>query len=427
VLGCVCGLEVTGINTMTGWSELATPAAPFWVVVALFAITWLLVRELRADLRRYALLAGSCACALAFDPVFAVVSVAWALGFHAALFGGGRARPGRGLAYAIGSFLALGVACSRDLWPGFLDDHRELGRIGYLFALAFTLRIAWLWHEVRMRKQVLSRTDVVLYFVFAPMWVVIPYMLAVVRSDRFRAALPVHDRAVERGGIRMIAWGCVLAVIAWAMHELHDPTDALNAALRAHDLPGVVLWSLLSYPVQHAVKVCAVAAILVGMIRMMGIDLVPSFSRPLAAQTVPDLWRRWNVHFRDLLVELFYVPVAFRLRRKPARAIVMGCFYVFVVGSTLFHIPKYYFRFGSFDPPQINLLAENLVMGAIVAIALLRERGRPATTVTPSPLRVALRVLRTWVIWIVVVLYIGHGLQYAAFGEQVPHAIQPWR
>src|SRR4051812_41483063 len=135
---------------MTGWSELATPAAPFWVVVALFAITWLLVRELRADQRRYALLAGSCACALAFDPVFAAVSVAWALGFHVALFGGGRARPGRGLAYAIGSFLALGVACSRDLWPGFLDEHRELGRIGYLFALAFTLRIAWLWHEVRM-------------------------------------------------------------------------------------------------------------------------------------------------------------------------------------------------------------------------------------------------------------------------------------
>jgi D-alanyl-lipoteichoic acid acyltransferase DltB (MBOAT superfamily) len=427
VIGAVCAIEITGINPMTGWSDFATPAAPFWAVMSLFAATWLVVRGLRADLRRYALLAGSVACALAFDPIFAIASIAWALGFHAALFAGGKPRPGRGLAYALASFVGLGIACSRDLWPEFLDQHRELGRIGYLFALAYTLRIAWLWHEVRMRKQHIPRLDVVLYFVFAPMFVVMPYMLAVIRCDRFRAALPAHDRTVERAGIRMIAWGCVLAVIAWAMHELRDPTIALNDSLRAHDLPGVALWSLLSYPIQHVVKVCAVAAILVGMIRMLGVDLAPSFSRPLAAQTVPELWRRWNTHFRDLLVELFYVPVAFRLRRKPERAIILGCFYVFVVGSTLFHVPKHYFRLGSIYPPMLNLVAENIVMGAIVAFALIRERRRPASTAPPSAIRFALRVLRTWVIWLVVVLYVGHGLQYAVFGQAIPHAIQPWR
>ena len=427
MIGAVCALQLTGVNAMTGWSEFATPAAPFWVVTAVFAVTWLVVRDLRGDLRRYALLVGSLGCAIAFDPVFAIASVGWAIGFHAALFAGGTPRPGRGLAYALASFLGLGVACSRDLWPGFLDAHRELGRIGYLFALAYTLRIAWLCHEVRMRRQVIPRLDVVLYFVFAPMFIVIPYMLAVIRCDRLRAALPTHDRGVERGGIRMIAWGCVLALIAWGMHELRDPTLALNAALRAHDLAGVAAWSLLSYPIQQAIKVCAVAAILVGMIRMLGVELAPSFSRPLAAQTVPELWRRWNTHFRDLLVELFYVPVALRLRRTPERAIVMGCLWVFVVGSTLFHIPKHYFRFGSIYPPQLNLLVENLVMGAVVAIALIRERRRPAPIASPSPIRVALRVLRTWVIWLVVVLYIGHGSQYALFGEAVPHAIQPWR
>lgn len=205
MIAAVCAIELAGINTMTGWSDFATPAAPFWVVTSLFAATWLGVRVLRADLRRLALLVGSLACAIAFDPVFAAVCVAWTLGFHAALFAGGKPRPGRGLAYALASFLALGIACSRDLWPAFLDEHRELGRIGYLFALAFTLRIAWVWHEVRMRKQHIPRLDFVLYFVFAPMFVVIPYMLAVVRCDRFRAALPAHDHAVERAGIRMIS------------------------------------------------------------------------------------------------------------------------------------------------------------------------------------------------------------------------------
>ncbi len=427
MIGAVCALEITGINGMTGWSDFATPAAPFSVVAALFAVTWLVARRLRADLRRLALLAGSLACAVAFDPVFAAASVAWTFGFHAALFGGGPPRPRRGLAYAVASFIGLGVACNRDLWPAFLDEHRELGRIGYLFALAYTLRIAWVWHEVRMRKQPIARLDFLLYFLFAPMFVVIPYMLAVIRCDRFRAALPVHDHAVERSGIRMITWGCVVAVFAWAMHELHDPTLALNEALRAHDIPGVAVWSLLSYPIQHTVKVCAVAAILVGMIRMLGVDLAPSFSAPLAAQSVPELWRRWNTHFRDLLVELFYVPVALRLRRKPERAIIMGCFYVFVVGSTLFHLPKHYFRSGSLYPPMLNLIIENIVMGTIVAIALIRERRRPAAASPPSPFRFCLRVLRTWVIWMAVVLYLGHGTQYAVFGPVVPHAIQPWR
>lgn len=426
MLAVVCVLQLTGINEMAGWMDTARPWLPFVVVVALFSTTWLVARGLRERARRIALLVGSCACAVAFDPVFAAGSVLWLLGFHRALFARGRTHPGWGLAYALTTLLVLAVACSRDLWPEFLDAHRELSRLGFLWAIAYVFRIAWVLHEVRMRREVLPLLDFILYFVFAPLFVIIPHMLVIPRCDRFRAGLPRHDLGVERAGVRLVAWGCVLAVGAWVLREVYDPKTLTLAALHAHDTLRVALLGLPYYPLQPALEVCASAAILVGLVRIAGIDLGVSFDRPLTAQTLGEFWRRWNTHFRDLLVELFYVPTVLRMRRRRTRGIVLGCFMVFVVGSTLLHLPKHYFRNGSVIPLDVHILVENLLMFAIVAIELVREQTRPFVPAT-SPIRAALRMVRTWTILLVVVIYAGYGSQYALFGERIPVATQPWR
>ena len=110
-----------------------------------------------------------------------------------------------------------------------------------------------------------------------------------------------------------------------------------------------------------------------------------------------------------------------RLRRTPERAIVVGCISVFVVGSVLFHLPKHYFRYGSIYPPNLHIVVENIVMCVIVAFALIREgRAAKARVVCPPPsvLRAALRVIRTWIVLVVVVWYVGYGAQYAVFGER---------
>jgi D-alanyl-lipoteichoic acid acyltransferase DltB (MBOAT superfamily) len=67
---------------------------------------------------------------------------------------------------------------------------------------------------------------------------------------------------------------------------------------------------------EHLLIALSIASILVGMVRVLGIDLGPSFDQPLRSASVLEWWRRWNTHFRDLLVELFYYPVVMRLRRR---------------------------------------------------------------------------------------------------------------
>jgi len=420
LVGILCGLEAVGLTQLRGWSDI-DPERPYVILFAAYLATWIAAREVRGGARRIVLLVGSIVTACLFDPWFAVGSIVWVVAFHASVFAGARVRPGRGLAFVLATFAGLAVVCSRDLWPDFLAAHRELGRWGYLFAIAYTFRIAWLLHQVRMQRAVLPLLDVVLYFVFAPFFVIVPYMLAIPRFDRFRAGLDVHSAAIERSGIRLLAWGVALTLVAVALHTLYDPRAAFFASLRAHDLAAIALHSVPAYPINAVLETCAIVAVLVGMVRLLGIDLGTSFRRPLLAQSITELWRRWNTQFRDLLVELFYVPVVMRLRRTPERAIVVGCISVFVVGSVLFHLPKHYFQYGSIYPPNLHIVIENVVMCAIVAFALIREaRHAKARIVRPPPsvLRAALRVIRTWIVLVVVVWYVGYGSQYAVFGER---------
>src|SRR5688500_9003770 len=139
LVGVLCGLEAAGLTRLRGWCEI-DPDRPYAVLFGAFVASWLVVREARGIGRRIALLCGSLVTACLFDPWFAAGSVAWVVAFHRVLFAGQRARPGRGLVFVLATFLVLGVVCSRDLFPGFLDSHREVSRWGYLFAVAYTFR-----------------------------------------------------------------------------------------------------------------------------------------------------------------------------------------------------------------------------------------------------------------------------------------------
>jgi D-alanyl-lipoteichoic acid acyltransferase DltB (MBOAT superfamily) len=398
----------TRTASLLAWSDRTFPISRYPALLTCFFGTWLLLRT--SESRRAALLFGSVGTGLVFDPGYLVLATVWIAVFHRILFGGARPRVGAALAFVLATYAGLALTACYDLFQDFLVAHSYLPRWAYVFAISLTFRLAWLLHEVRLRRERIAFVDVLIYLTFAPFFLILPYMLAIPRSDKFRADLDRHDPEIERSGLRMLAKGIALTLAAALVHYIYDVRAAFEHAAKAHDALGMLAHCLVYYPIAAVVDVTAISWILVGLVRTLGFDLAPAFDAPLLSRDVAEWWRRWNTHFRDLLVELFYYPALMRNRRRPERGIVIGCVMVFLVGSVMFHLPKYYLRRAYFDIPPIGLLVENLIMCAIVIAILIRRRRHPRPEVEPIGVRVR-RMLTTWIVVMLVVVGAGYGSQ----------------
>ena len=57
----------------------------------------------------------------------------------------------------------------------------------------------------------------------------------------------------------------------------------------------------------------------VGAARVLGHDVRDNYQQPLLAKDYAEFWRHWNIHFRDMVVRMFYMPIALRLNRSQPR------------------------------------------------------------------------------------------------------------
>lgn len=71
----------------------------------------------------------------------------------------------------------------------------------------------------------------------------------------------------------------------------------------------------------------------VGGARLLGYAVADNYANPLAARDYADFWRRWNVHFREMIVRIFYYPTVLSLTRRWPRhkklAVVLACVITF--------------------------------------------------------------------------------------------------
>ncbi|MDE2491271.1 MAG: hypothetical protein KGM24_10515 [Elusimicrobia bacterium] len=127
----------------------------------------------------------------------------------------------------------------------------------------------------------------------------------------------------------------------------------------------------------------------VGAARLLGWDVRGNYDWALFPVDYADYWRRWNIHFRELLMALFYYPSALRLaRRRPERReanLIAACFVTFA-GAAVFNfvLRASFFRAPTWTPYR-NLavrvaLYEGFawVMVSAAGIAEMRRRARGA-------------------------------------------------
>ena len=53
----------------------------------------------------------------------------------------------------------------------------------------------------------------------------------------------------------------------------------------------------------------------IGAARLLGHEVRDNYQQPLLAKDYAEFWRHWNIHFRDMVVRMFYMPIALTLNR----------------------------------------------------------------------------------------------------------------
>ena len=418
VLGLAVLLVESGRVTLLTWTERVFPVSSYRWLLALYFAGWLAAAWAPSRHRRVILLVASLMVAAVVSAGFTALLLVWVTVYHRVLATARLSTRGK-LAFVVATFAAWVIGCNAIWFSGLHANHPWIPAYGYLFAVGLTFRICYAFHELRLRDfEATPFVDFLLYFFFAPFFVCVPYMMAIPRLDTFRAGLEAPAPSVERAGLRALAAGLALSTVAGLVVAHANVRGLFVQLLREGRLVVALPVGILYYPGQVVLETVAASLVLLGLIRIYGVDLAPPFRNPLAATSVTEWWRRWNVHFRDFLVDLFYHPVVLRLRRRgPYLPLVAGTVSVFLVGSTFFHwLAKHYFAFGSHHRAMWGTIAENAAMTILVAGSLCLEKRRALRgVVSPAPtggFGLLRRRLTTYTLVFASVVVVGYGASY---------------
>ncbi|MDA3862978.1 MAG: hypothetical protein PF689_03830 [Deltaproteobacteria bacterium] len=240
---------------------------------------------------------------------------------------------------------------------------------GLMFSFFIPLRLFWYHYQLtREHFDRLTFKELFLYFFVVPAPIMIPYMFALPRRSNF-AKIEKPEKRIQARGTLYIAAGLTFYL---AYHLLKQLFLGLSS------LPGLTFllfpWG---YPLEPVFWALGSAYMITGMYNRLGAEVTLAFRSPLNSPSVLEWWRRWNVHFRDMLVDMFFYPFVMGRRKKhPYLRIWAGVFGVFIIGSTLFHLVVKHYFMKSALVPYWSIMVENTVMFLAVGMLLHLEKYR---------------------------------------------------
>ena len=436
LLAALVVLNRYDVTNLMAWTDPVFPKSHYPWLFGGFLVLFACNHFASGKWRKAVLLAFSLAAMAYFSLWFAAGSLAFFGAYYLVVFS--RMHRHLKLGFLCCAYIGLGVLSNLLLFPQFLMGNPWILILAYAFGVNYTFRIFYFYHEAKMRKfKRVPFVDFLLYFVFAPYFIIMPYMFAIIRYGAFAKSLNKHNESLESSGIRHILAGVIIIIIYHFAASVYAPGDELTVCLRNEQFVKAFFVGILYYPVAVVFSALRIGYVLVGLMQVLGIDILPAFRNPLMSTSIHDWWRRWNIHFREFLVDIFFYPLMIKWRRKnPYLTIVVGCMSVFVVGSTLFHwIAKYYFRMNSHENVYWSIMVENGLMCIFVAIGLCvekhrllnmakRQPGKPPRLDNPEApvwtwfaFKVRKAAMRgfTWAMLLVVVVFAGYGSTYAVY------------
>lgn len=120
------------------------------------------------------------------------------------------------------------------------------------------------------------------------------------------------------GGAFRVLWGMAKKLVI--SQNLSVIISAVYGHMTYYDGPILLLASIM-FSYQLYIDFSALSDIAIGTGAMFGFDIMENFTRPFAAQTFSDLWRRWHISLSTWFRDYLYFPLG-GSRKGKARAYI---------------------------------------------------------------------------------------------------------
>ncbi|SNT07689.1 hypothetical protein SAMN06265795_11342 [Noviherbaspirillum humi] len=160
---------------------------------------------------------------------------------------------------------------------------------------------------------------------------------------------PMELTVTQIKGLKLLIWANLLFILRDVLMRVFadgagipDPHDAIDALLAGHAYPAVIGWAaLVLATATYALQVAAWADLFIGIARLAGYRLPRGSWRPLEARTLMDYFNRFHYYFKELLVDLFFMPTFFRMfRAHPRLRMFFATFMAAGVGNAVWHFSR---------------------------------------------------------------------------------------
>lgn len=156
-----------------------------------------------------------------------------------------------------------------------------------------------------------------------------------------------HEQAITQiKGVKLLLWANFLLFISnlltWFFSDylaLPRLIYAIDAFVEGRPLPIATGWMVLVYgSFRYALQIAIWAHLFIGLARMAGYRLPRGSWRPLESRTLMEYFNRFHFYFKEILVDLFFIPTFFKVfKQHPRLRMFTATFMAAGVGNALWH------------------------------------------------------------------------------------------
>ena len=196
--------------------------------------------------------------------------------------------------------------------------------------------------------------------------------------------------------VKLLIWMTVLILIQSAIHRVFTvmlgipkQDQAVVAFIQGNPYPLWINWiSVILDTVIFSIYLAVYGHKAIGVARLAGFRLPRTMCRPMESRTLAEFWNRYNFYFKEVMVDLFYIPTFLRAPKQyPRVRMFIATFMAAGVGNFVFHIIRdlYEVHTKGFADLACSYLSYALYCGLLatgIGISQLRQHAgaRPSNT-----------------------------------------------